>query len=81
MQRPSSARNRSAIREFARQHHPDVGGDPEVFAAGLAELRARERADDRFDAPVVGVPRVRGLRGVAQRWRARRGRAKRRRVL
>lgn len=77
----SSSAHRSAIREFARQHHPDVGGDPEVFARGLAELRARERQDDRCEAPVVAVPDKRGLRGLAQRWRARRGRAKHRRVL
>lgn len=35
----------AAMRAFIRAHHPDVGGDPEVFAAGLAELRAaRDRA-------------------------------------
>lgn len=73
--RPSSAAHRSAVRAFVRQHHPDVGGDPELFAAGLAELRAR--SDDRYDAPVVGVQRP---RGIAQRWRDRRERKKRRRV-
>lgn len=30
---------RHAYREFIRTHHPDIGGDPEVFAAGLAEFR------------------------------------------
>ncbi|MBE9373019.1 hypothetical protein IQ251_01025 [Saccharopolyspora sp. HNM0983] len=44
---------RAAIRAFARTHHPDVGGDPDVFAAGLAELRG-ERAD-RADAPITAV--------------------------
>ena len=77
----SNSAHRSAIREFVRQHHPDVGGDPEVFAAGLAELRAREQRDDRFEAPVVGVPGRHGLRGIAQRWKARRERSRRRRAL
>ena len=29
---------RCARREFIRAHHPDRGGDPTAFAAGLAEL-------------------------------------------
>jgi hypothetical protein len=29
---------RSFRREFIRAHHPDRGGDPAAFAAGLAEL-------------------------------------------
>jgi hypothetical protein len=29
---------RRARREFIRAHHPDRGGDPIAFAAGLAEL-------------------------------------------
>ncbi|NMO90677.1 hypothetical protein [Actinomycetospora sp. TBRC 11914] len=28
------------FRTFARRHHPDVGGDPEVFRAGLEAFRA-----------------------------------------
>jgi hypothetical protein len=28
------------FRAFARRHHPDVGGDPEVFRLGLAAFRA-----------------------------------------
>ncbi|WP_243789102.1 hypothetical protein [Saccharopolyspora gloriosae] len=35
---------RAHLRAFVRAHHPDVGGDPETFAAGLAELRARRDA-------------------------------------
>ncbi|MER7078402.1 hypothetical protein SAMN02982929_04815 [Saccharopolyspora kobensis] len=65
---------RRAIRAFVRAHHPDVGGDPEAFAAGLAELRAGR---DRCDAPVVVVHRPRGIRGLVRRfrdWRARRNR-------
>lgn len=39
---------RRARRDFARRHHPDRGGDPETFAAGM-------RA---FDAPAPLVDRV-----------------------
>lgn len=73
---PQDPDTRRAIRAFARAHHPDVGGDPEVFAAGLAELRAGATRD-RYDAPVVVVHRPRGIRGLAHRfrdWRARRTR-------
>lgn len=51
---------RADIRAFIRQHHPDVGGDPEFFARGLADLRAarRDGAGCRFDAPVVVVRRT-----------------------
>lgn len=31
---------RAAYRSFVRTHHPDRGGDPEVFKAGLARFRA-----------------------------------------
>lgn len=70
-----AAARRAARRAFIRAHHPDVGGDPEEFAAGLAELDRRPAGPDRFDAPVVVVVRPRGLRGVLHRivrWRARR---------
>ncbi|QUH01367.1 hypothetical protein HUO13_11625 [Saccharopolyspora erythraea] len=71
---------RADLRAFVRRHHPDVGGDPEVFAAGLDELRARqarelELDDARYDAPIVIVPRPGVVRGVARRisgWRRRR---------
>jgi hypothetical protein len=51
---------RAAYRAFVREHHPDRGGDPDVFAAGLARFRAAHGepapADDpRFDAPVEVV--------------------------
>ncbi|MER7016289.1 hypothetical protein ABT324_33075 [Saccharopolyspora sp. NPDC000359] len=71
---PQDPDTRRAVRAFARAHHPDVGGDPEVFAAGLAALRA---GPDRFDAPVVVVHRPRGVRSLVHRfraWRARRTR-------
>lgn len=73
---PDSA-TRAAIRAFARTHHPDVGGDPEVFAAGLAELRSRGRGPepDRFDAPVVAVEdRSRLRRAMTRALRRARGR-------
>jgi hypothetical protein len=53
---------RAAFRAFVREHHPDRGGDPDVFVAGLArfEVGARPAAspsqsDDRFDAPIEVV--------------------------
>lgn len=55
-----SPQQRAAYRSFVRTHHPDRGGDPEVFVAGLAHYRdlaagappAPVREPDRFDAPV-----------------------------
>lgn len=54
------AEQRAAYRSFVRTHHPDRGGDPEVFVAGLARFREMARpgplpspqAHDRFDAPI-----------------------------
>ena len=49
---------RAAYRAFVREHHPDRGGDPDVFAAGLARFREsrQDSVDDpRFDAPVEVV--------------------------
>jgi hypothetical protein len=48
---------RAAYRAFVRENHPDRGGDPEVFVAGLARFQEAEPpADDpRFDAPVEVV--------------------------
>ena len=70
---------RAAYRAFVREHHPDRGGDPDVFAAGLARFRESQRdpADDpRFDAPVeVVAPLPFPVRvGVAliRTWRRRR---------
>jgi hypothetical protein len=31
---------RRAFREFVKAHHPDIGGDPTVFMAGLDRLRS-----------------------------------------
>jgi hypothetical protein len=53
---------RAAYRAFVRENHPDRGGDPEVFVAGLARFRDAEpdpvdaaTHDARFDAPVEVV--------------------------
>ncbi|MEU6645473.1 hypothetical protein ABZ863_23370 [Saccharomonospora sp. NPDC046836] len=74
------AQRRAAFRAFVREHHPDVGGDPEIFAAGLAHFRdgtgAAPARRDRFDAPVVFVTSATGPAGAArwvrQWWRRRR---------
>jgi hypothetical protein len=57
---------RSEFRAFVREHHPDRGGDPEVFVAGLARFGTAQAADGddahddlsdaRYDAPVEVVP-------------------------
>jgi hypothetical protein len=55
---------RSEFRAFVREHHPDRGGDPEVYMAGLARFGVaapvpRDPAPDhdgRYDAPVEVVP-------------------------
>ena len=43
---------RRARREFIRTHHPDRGGDPAAFAAGLA---AYDRRPDREPAARVVI--------------------------
>jgi hypothetical protein len=45
---------RQARREFIRTHHPDRGGDPAAFAAGLAAYD--RRPDGEPAARVVIVP-------------------------
>ncbi|WP_328458615.1 hypothetical protein [Amycolatopsis sp. NBC_00438] len=65
---------RAAFREFVRTHHPDVGGDPAEFAAGLARFRAGKSAvdDTRFDAPIRFVVNRRGVAAVLAKLRKRR---------
>ncbi|ASO21921.1 hypothetical protein FHR81_005614 [Actinoalloteichus hoggarensis] len=49
--RPAAA-ERAALRAFVREHHPDLGGDPDRFAAGLRDLQeARRRAELGLDRP------------------------------
>jgi hypothetical protein len=38
---------RRIMRAYVRRHHPDVGGDPAAFAAGLTVLRAELRLAGR----------------------------------
>jgi len=61
---PGDEAERAAFRAFVREHHPDRGGDPEVFTAGLTRFRAGSPTppavpldpdDRRYDAPVVVV--------------------------
>ena len=46
--------NRTAFRRWALRHHPDHGGDPVIFAAGVA----RYRVVSGPGAPVGPRPRV-----------------------
>jgi hypothetical protein len=71
---------------FVRANHPDAGGDPEVFVAGLRQWQAarghasaeRTRPGDRFDGPISffrtrsGVPRE--VDRLARWWERRRHR-------
>ena len=69
---------RREFRRFARTNHPDRGGDPEVFAAGLAEFRRRLDAVRPGTRPgsadLVFHRRRRGLRVVTGWWDDRRAR-------
>ncbi|WP_431875873.1 hypothetical protein [Amycolatopsis sacchari] len=73
-----SPAERAEYRRFVRTHHPDVGGDPEVFAAGLRRFAERS---DRGGAPIVFVPTKRGLPRLVAALAARRRRQRRTRVL
>jgi hypothetical protein len=68
---------RRRYREFIRTHHPDRGGDPDEFQAGLAALRREMAAADRADRPVVFVHRPRGLAAWWARWQERLARRRR----
>ena len=56
-----NAEERARFRAFVREHHPDRGGDPETFVAGLAGFGTAATPvdpgpdDRRFDAPVEVV--------------------------
>jgi hypothetical protein len=75
---------KAAFRRWAREHHPDVGGDPEVFAAGLQAAR-EGRFNEPAESPVSEESRTtvyvhRSIHGLArvivatQKWNARRRR-------
>ncbi|MGV9299875.1 hypothetical protein [Amycolatopsis sp. NPDC003676] len=62
-----SEADKAAYRRFVRTHHPDVGGDPAEFAAGLREFRRGQgnesaaRAQGPRGESVVFVRRSRGV--------------------
>jgi hypothetical protein len=63
-------------REFIRSYHPDRGGDPQAFIAGLARIDRMRRLDGRSHGTrVVVVARpllvVRVLRALIRRFRTR----------
>ena len=70
----AAAEARRRLRQWVRENHPDRGGDPDAFAAGLARhRRAVERATTgRAPAAATGSPaaglsfhrRPRGVRGL-----------------
>lgn len=71
-------RERSEFRTFVLAHHPDRGGDPEVFRAGMAARRPRIRLrddDPRLTGPIVITRRRRGPIGLvdaaARAWERR----------
>ncbi|NIH79740.1 hypothetical protein [Amycolatopsis viridis] len=60
--------DRDAFRAFVRAHHPDVGGDPEVFREGLRRFQAARARPAARAGRIVFVRRRRGLAGLVQRW-------------
>jgi len=69
---------RVAFRRFARLHHPDRGGDPESFRAGLeAYQRMVGARAPSSGAEVVFHRRPRGLEVLTAGWKARRDRRNR----
>ncbi|WP_067483354.1 hypothetical protein [Actinomadura hibisca] len=78
--RPRTDRERAEFRAWVRENHPDLGGDPEAFAAGLRRRRAGRPAG-RPDRPgrradVRIVRRRRWPVMLISRWRERRLRAR-----
>jgi hypothetical protein len=61
---------RAEIRRFALEHHPDRGGDPAYFAAGLRALRAGRPLPAR-GGQVTVYHRPVGL-GIVTAWARRR---------
>ena len=68
---------RRRYREFIRTHHPDRGGDPDEFQAGLAAFRREMAAADRADGPVVFARRPRGMAAWWAWWQERLARRRR----
>jgi hypothetical protein len=57
-------------RAFIRANHPDLGGNPDVFIAGLADLEEQKGAPEP-QPRVVAVPRRRWPGRLAERLRSR----------
>jgi hypothetical protein len=51
------AAERAAFREFVREHHPDRGGDPTAFAAGLTRFGRGAQPAAPVPPPPDGEPR------------------------
>jgi len=59
---PEEERWRAEFRAFVRDHHPDRGGDPDAFVAGMARFAESRPArtappladdlDPRYDRPI-----------------------------
>jgi hypothetical protein len=65
------------MRAFVKAAHPDAGGDPELFLAGLRHWQHGTAAAGRAPANVVFHRRRRGVARLTGWWprtRARRGR-------
>lgn len=69
-----AAVSRQAFREFVRTHHPDHGGDPVAFQAGLELFGRGARRPGRTSGtrPEVTVHHRRGGLGVFVDWLVRR---------
>ncbi|GGC52429.1 hypothetical protein IEU95_10635 [Hoyosella rhizosphaerae] len=55
------AQYKAARRAAAREHHPDVGGDPETYIRVLAEIDRLYRSDSpRYENVITGYPTWKG---------------------
>jgi hypothetical protein len=61
-------RDRQAFRAWVRVHHPDAGGDPGEFAAGLSRWRAEFAFPAGRGGAEVTVFRTRGGLWLIERW-------------
>lgn len=80
----AEVQRRRAFRAWVRSYHPDVGGDPAAFAAGLQAWRTRDGgppARGSAAGEVVFFRRRRGLAGWIRRRRDRHARAGQARVI
>ena len=63
----SREENKRAFRRFVRRHHPDRGGDPRTFRAGVEAYAALSGPRRVPSTEVVFYHRPRGL-GVLRAW-------------